>query len=216
LKGAEPPHHAQREIPVTIAISRTSSALVVAVAVAAGAIGASWGDGGFARRADAADMSAVEKLVAQNEITQQITLYTLLVDGDGINKPDPRTWADRLFTEDAVFETWGADGKLRVRQTGREEIYKGLVQNPALPPGVFGRHFNVATYFDELTPTTAKVRTVTTMLTGTQRMPTGCMKLGDEACGGRTIRATGFVYHDTFTKTADGWKKSYSVIRSDL
>lgn len=196
--------------------NRTSATKIVAAALLAGITGAWWGSGEFAAPADAADMSPVEKLVAQNEITQQITLYTLLVDGDGVNKPDPRMWADRLFTEDAVFETWGADGVLRVRQSGREEIYKSLLQTPALPPGVFGRHFNVATYFDELTPTTAKVRTVTTMLTGTQRKPTGCEKLGDEACGGRTIRATGFVYHDTFAKTADGWKKKHSVIRSDL
>lgn len=195
---------------------RSTTASLVATALIAGSIGAWWGNGDFARPADAADMSPVEKLVAQNEITQQITLYTLLVDGDGVTKPNPRVWADRLFTDDAVFETYGADGTLRARQSGREEIYKNLAQSPALPPGVFGRHFNVATYFDELTATTAKVRTVTTMLTGTQRKPTGCEKLGDEACGGRTIRATGFVYHDTFTKTADGWKKSYSVIRSDL
>ncbi|MCB2106276.1 MAG: nuclear transport factor 2 family protein [Rhodobacteraceae bacterium] len=185
-----------------------------ALAFAAIASVVAWQSG--ARRADAAEMSAVDQLVAQNAITQQITLYTLLVDGDGVNKPDPRTWADRLFTDDAVFEIYGANGKMRSRQSGREEIYQGLVNNPALPEGVFGRHFNVATYFDELTPSTAKVRTVTTMVTGTQSKPTGCEKLGDEGCGGRAIRVTGFVYHDTFTKTPEGWKKSYSIIHSDL
>ena len=65
-------------------------------------------------------------------------------------------------------------------------------------------------------PSTAKVRTITTVLTVTKRKPTGCANLGDEACGGRVIRATSFTYHDTFTKTADGWKKSRSTIRSDL
>ncbi len=78
------------------------------------------------------------------------------------------------------------------------------------------RHYNVATYFDEVTATTAKVRTTATMLSVTKRKPEGCAKVGDEACGGRAVRVTAFTYHDTFTKTPDGWKKSYSIIRSDL
>ncbi|MDX2224555.1 MAG: nuclear transport factor 2 family protein [Rhodospirillaceae bacterium] len=200
---------------MTFSHHRSIAAVVAAAAIVVAATGL-WRSGGAAPRAVAAEMSAVDRLVAQNEITQQITLYTLLVDGDGVNKPDPRAWADRLFTDNAVFEIYGASGKMRSRQSGREEIYQNLLKNPALPPGVFGRHFNVATYFDELTPTTAKVRTVTTMVTGTRSQPTGCEKLGDEACGGRAIRVTGFVYHDTFTRTPDGWKKSFSVIRSDL
>jgi len=187
-----------------------------AVAIVAGMIGAWWGNLAVTTPAVAAELSAVEKLVAENEINQQILLYTLLIDGDGVNKRDVRTWADKLFTEDAVFETYGADGQLRSRLNGREDIYQQTAKSPELPPGISGRHFNVATYFDEISSTTAKVRTVTTMLTVTRRQPTGCVNLGDPACGGQPIRVTSFTYHDTFTKTAGGWKKSRSVIRSDL
>jgi hypothetical protein len=192
------------------------AAIFAVIAIAAGASGAWWGNAAVTKPVLAAEMSAVEKLVAENEIKQQILLYTLLIDGDGLNKKDVRTWADKLFTEDAVFETYGADGQLRSRLNGREDIYRQTAKSPDLPPGISGRHFNVATYFDEISPTTAKVRTITTMLTVTQRQPTGCVNLGDPACGGQPIRVTSFTYHDTFTKTDGVWKKSRSVIRSDL
>lgn len=185
--------------------------------IAGGVIGAAMGSlSAAAPAAVSAGVSGMEKLVAENEINQQILLYTLLLDGDGINKRDVRTWADRLFTEDAVFETYAADGRLMGRQQGREEIFRQNVNAPALPAGLSARHFNVATYFDEVTPTTARVRTITSMLTVTKRGTGTCAAPGDEACGGRAVRVTSFTYHDVFTRTKDGWKKSHSVIRSDL
>lgn len=187
------------------------------VAVAAVAVGAWVAGAGSTQTADAAQLSPVEKLVAQSEIEQQIRLYTLLFDGDGVAKQDIRQWADRMFTEDAVFDTYGADGQLRSRLKGREDIFtKSGAAQPTPSPDIAVRHFNVATYFDEVTPTTAKVRTIATMLSVTKRKPEGCAKVGDEACGGRAVRVTAFTYHDTFAKTPDGWKKSYSIIRSDL
>ena len=192
------------------------TALVSAVAIFAGLAGVWLGSTRLSPPAVAAGLSPVEELVAKSEINQQITLYTLLLDGDGVAKRDVRTWANRLFTEDAVFETYGGDGKLRSRQSGREDIYQQNMKTAPFPPEISNRHFNVATYFDELTPTTAKVRTITTVLTVTRRQATGCVNLGDDGCGGKAIRVTSFTYHDTFTKTADGWKKSHSVIHSDI
>lgn len=201
---------------MTAAYNWGRAGTLAVIAIVAGIISIWWAGPAIVARAGAADMSPVEKLVAQTEINQQILLYTLLIDGDGVNKPDVRTWADKLFTEDAVFDTYGVDGKLRSRLNGREEIYRQTSKNPALPTGISGRHFNVATYFDEISATTAKVRTITTMLTVTQRQPSGCEKVGDPACGGQPIRVTSFTYHDTFAKTGGVWKKSHSVIRSDL
>ena len=50
--------------------------------VAAVAVAGAWVAGApFSKSADAAGMSPVEKLVAQNEIEQQIWLYAMLFDG---------------------------------------------------------------------------------------------------------------------------------------
>ena len=59
-----------------------------------------------------------------------------------------RTWADKLFTPDAVFISHYPDGTEQIRIEGREAIYKTFGRPGS--PEVAGRHFMVNTVFDEL------------------------------------------------------------------
>ncbi len=175
--------------------------------------------GGLTGRSHAAGaLSPIDKVVIENEINQQMTLYTLLLDGDGVNKADARAFADKLFTPNAKYPNYSWDGTLGIVRDGREGIYTRV--NAALgqeDPTVKDRHFNVGTYFDEVTPTTAKTRTVAMSLRINRNMlGPDCKKLGGEgACSGHLIRATTFTYFDEWQKTPEGWLLTNSALRSD-
>ncbi len=165
----------------------------------------------------AAGMSPIDRVVAESEINQQLALYTLLDDGDGLNKPDIRGLVDKLYVKDGSFDNYSWDGKLGFKRPGREVIYQRATEHAVPGDGpISDRHFNVATYFDELTPTAAKTRTVALVLKITRNMlGADCKKAGEDACGGRVVFASTFVYHDTWAKTAEGWQKTQSDLRSD-
>jgi hypothetical protein len=165
----------------------------------------------------AAPLSPLDELLIENQINQKLALYTLLADGDGIRKMDARAMADQIFTPDAVFENYSQDGKLGISRNGREVIYRMATEHamPANAP-IADRHYNVSTYFDVVTPTMAKTRTIAIVLNATKNMiGPDCAKSGEDACGGKLVHAYTFTYHDTWVKTADGWQKSHSVLRSD-
>lgn len=165
-----------------------------------------------------AQMSALDILVAKDQIREQLGQYTLLLDGDGLTR-DPNKWAEKLFTEDATFQSIGPDGQLlhgAKGLVGRAEIARTFgggpprARNGARPPAdparpqmVF-RHYPVDVVFDELTPTSAKTRTTTMIMTGPRNYVTP---------NPPTVNPALVVYHDTWQKTADGWKKSNSVLR---
>jgi hypothetical protein len=165
-----------------------------------------------------AQMSPLDILIAKDQIREQLGQYTLLLDGDGLTR-DPNKWAEKLFTEDATFQSIGPDGQLlhgAKGLVGRAEIARTFGGGPprtgtsARPPAdptrpqmVF-RHYPVDLVFDELTPTSAKTRTSTIIMTGPRNYVTP---------NPPTVNPALVVYHDTWQKTADGWKKSNSILR---
>jgi hypothetical protein len=66
------------------------------------------------------------------------------------------------------------------------------------------RHYPVNVVFDALAPDSAETRTTTVIITG---------RATYIAPSPPTVSPTLVVYHDTWRKTAEGWKKSKSVLR---
>jgi hypothetical protein len=103
-----------------------------------------------------AGMQALDVLVAKDRIRERLTQYTLLLDGDGVSRPDLRRWAQDLFVENATFQSFGTAGPLFAGLNGRSAIEAHFAKSL---PNLIRRHFFVNTAFDDLTPTTAKTRT---------------------------------------------------------
>jgi len=79
-----------------------------------------------------ARMSPLDILVAKDQIREQLGQYTLLLDGDGLTR-DSDKWAEKLFTEDATFQSIGPDGQLLHGPqglVGRAEIAKTFGGGP--------------------------------------------------------------------------------------
>jgi hypothetical protein len=174
----------------------------------------------FVGSAEAAGaISPLDRLVAEDQIRQQIALYGFYADGDGVNPKDLRKMADSLMTQDVVSELYRSGGGEPRRSVGRDAIAGKPPAADAPPPPVStvaGRHLLVGTYFDEVTPTTAKTRTITLHLDITKNMlGADCKKAGDDACGGRVIKAASWVYHISWIKTAAGWQISNTQLRLD-
>jgi hypothetical protein len=132
-------------------------------------------------------------------------------------KKDLRGLADKTFTKDDVYENFSWDGKPGNHVAGRDAFYDwtSKLSLPADDP-IAHRHFVLTSYFDELTPTTAKTRTTSFVLKVTRNMlGADCKKAGEEACGGRLTSAQTFTYHNSWTKTAAGWQMSHIVLRGD-
>ena len=158
-------------------------------------------------------LSPVEKLVIENDINQQIILYGLLADGDGTSGKDVRGLADKTLAPDVVTDVILPGGKVISHTTTSEAVVAStpaLVDRPSA-----GRHFMVATYFDEVTASTAKTRTTTLYIEAIKNTGPGCETRGPDACGGRVTHAVTLVYHDTWKKTASGWKKTQSALYRD-
>jgi len=134
----------------------------------------------------------------------------MLLDGDGVAR-DARTWADKLFTTDAVFISHYPDGTEQIRIEGREAIYKTFGR--AGSPEVAGRHFMVNTVFDELTSTTAKTRT--SALIQVSRRDQECARKKGILNGGAPVISAILVYHDTWVLDGSEWKKKLSILRRD-
>jgi len=162
-------------------------------------------------------MSPLDILVAKDEIREQFSRYTLLLDGDGLTK-DPNKWAEELFTPDATFQSIGPEGQLLHGPNGlqgRAEIAKTFgggprssnasrpPADPARPQMVF-RHYPINVVFDALAPDSAETRTTTIIMTGPRNYV---------APSPPTVSPALVVYHDTWRKTPEGWKKSKSVLR---
>jgi hypothetical protein len=162
-------------------------------------------------------MSPLDILVAKDEIREQFGRYTLLLDGDGLTK-DPNKWAEELFTADATFQSVGPDGQLLHGPDGlqgRAEIAKtfgggALRSNSSRSPADSGRpqmvfrHYPVNVVFDALAADSAQTRTTTIIMTGPRNYV---------APSPSTVSPALVVYHDTWRKTPEGWKKSKSVLR---
>lgn len=111
----------------------------------------------------------------------------------------------RLFTEDGVFEFIAADAsEPELSLASRAAIHAWVSRWYAdLDPAIQSRHQQSGTMFQTLTPERAESAT---MLLTTAQHP-------GEA--GPRLKMTG-VYHDTWRKTADGWKLSHRRLRYDV
>jgi hypothetical protein len=163
----------------------------------------------------ASAMSPVDRLIAEDAIRQQIVLYSLLADGDGEQPKNTRALADAILAPGFESEVFLPDGTQKGAPVGREEIRAHVA--PADPSNATaGRHFLVSTYFDEVTPATAKTRTTAVQFVITKSVKgADCQKPGAEGCGGQIVRSMTFVYHDTWAKTPKGWMKTHSILRGD-
>lgn len=159
--------------------------------------------------APAAALSPVDRLVAEDEIRQQIALYGYLADGDGKNPPDIRALADRILTPDSVTDVMKAAGHSRLHLEGRKAVVDSTPP-PAPDSPLVNRHNYISTYFDEITADSAKTRTtVVWFLLARQKQGVPCM---GENCTSQLRQVMTFVYHDIWRKTAEGWQKARSVI----
>lgn len=162
-------------------------------------------------------LSAIDKLVAKDEIRNDLALYALLADGDGINGKDTRTLADKLMAPDVVTEIYYPHSTAPVRILGREAV-AGPQVTPA-PPGPsasVSRHYLVETYFEDMTATTAK--TVTTAVhfdLSPNTIGKDCKLAGAGACGGVPSRVIMWIYHMNWIKNASGWQIIYNGLRMD-
>lgn len=110
----------------------------------------------------------------------------------------------QLFTEDGVFEFIAADASApELSLPSRADIHAWVTGWYAdLDPAIQSRHHQSGTVFETLTPDRAE--TVTLLLTTAQHP-------GEAA---PRVKMTG-VYHDTWRKTADGWKLAHRRLRYD-
>ncbi len=153
---------------------------------------------------------SIESALARESIREALANYSMLLDGDGVAR-DARTWADKLFTPDAVFISHYPDGTEQIRIEGREAIYKTFGRPGS--PEVAGRHFMVNTVFDELSPTTAKTRT--SALIQVSKRDQDCARKKGILNGGAPVISAILVYHDTWVRDGGEWKKKLSILRRD-
>lgn len=154
-------------------------------------------------------MSPIDVLVVERAITENWANYTLLDDGDGVTMRQ-ELWAPFTFTKDYKWLWYDSKG-----ETLGEVGYENFVREPE--PGVFQRpwkHLPITIKFDEITPTTAKTRTVVLFMAvpkATQpNTPDGAEGLSTAA----VPQAGMAVYHETWRKESDVWLKASTVVYS--
>jgi len=135
----------------------------------------------------------------QIQIKQKIGLYTFSWDE---GRPEEFT---SIFTDDAVFETWGPGKKwMLYRLTGLKKIIafrQGL--NKKLPPDGVIRHNLSETVFLEQTEKTAKTKVVYTF------------SLFNDLIQAHSSFIVSGTYNDDWVKTSKGWLIKNRVIIYD-
>lgn len=140
--------------------------------------------------------------VIREAISDQVANYALLIDGDGVNR-DPRAWADQLWTEDAIFQVYDAQGRSifgnDVGLRGREAIFAAFGR--ALPPGdhLRTRHLFLELRFDLVQRNLVRLRRVGYITYGR----------GDPMAKDSVdaMRPSAYVYHDEWVPGRDGvWR----------
>jgi hypothetical protein len=157
-------------------------------------------------------MSAVDVLAAQSAIENNWANYSLLLDGDGTSLRTEQ-WPGLSFTNDFTWDFYDANGKLtssidmaETREIGlKESAHEGVVHRP-------WKHLPIITKFDEVTPTTAKTRTVVVFLVVPKaNVPNRAD--GVEGLSTPAVPQAGMaVYHDSWRKEDGIWKKSSSAL----
>jgi SnoaL-like domain len=139
------------------------------------------------------------------EITQQQSLYGLLFNGDGPDGPNRVAWGQQIFTGDGPFLAYDSNLQLIPNQSFAhmsDEIASAVATEPTTWPDTSNpngsMHYMFAPVFRSITLNTA--------VTDTPSMSVNAVK-GTQKVNTITIR----VYHDTWVKTADGWRKTTST-----
>ncbi len=187
---------------------RTATALTLAIGFAAG--GAAFMASTPAPKA-AATMSILDQLEAKEEIRSQLMLYGLLAEGDGFHPRDTNALMEKIMAPDVISEQYFPDGSpVFPPRQGRDEN-KQYTQPPRDLSKIGEQHYTVGVYFDELTPTHAKTRSQQIFITVSKNTPDpDC----NNTCGGLVKHIQMNDYFDTWEKTAQGWQKVKTVIRS--
>ncbi len=178
-------------------ISHRRLGAIMAASLLAAFIAGSPRAGQAATQEAAASLSPIDRLIAESEIRNKIAKYGLLVDGDEENPRDFQAMG---------VEEFGPDVMVQGKKFTREQLVKQS-EAETFDPNLEGRHMLLSTYFDELTPTTAKTRTSAMYLIVTKKMQGApCSKAVPDACGGRVVYSSMWIYHHVWNKTPDGWR----------
>lgn len=139
------------------------------------------------------------------EITQQQSLYGLLFNGDGPDGPNRVLWGQQIFTGDGPFLAYDSALQLIPSQSFAhmsDEIASAVATQPTTWPNTSNpngsMHYMFAPVFRSITLNTA--------VTDTPSMSVNAVK-GTQTVNTITIR----VYHDTWVKTPEGWRKTTST-----
>lgn len=136
------------------------------------------------------------------DILQKIAEYSYAFDGK-----DAEGWAN-LFTEDGVWDCIIKEQEEPIDHlVGRDTIREWAVKRHSIIPDTYRSfHHQSGTSFDELTPDTARTRTMT-IITGHD------MSAGHDPAKPAQVSTTG-IYTDDWVKTSEGWlmKKRVLVI----
>lgn len=135
---------------------------------------------------------------AKLAILEQIARYSHTFDGCEVDA------FAAIFSEDGVIEIYAADAvEPELRLVGRAGIQTWVSEWCLnLEPGRRSRHHQTGTLFHALTDDSAET---STMLLST-------VQFGDEPQP--RVKLTG-VYHDRWTRSADGWLLVYRALRHD-
>jgi hypothetical protein len=157
-------------------------------------------------------MSAADVLLAESAIEGNWASYTLLLDGDGTALRTAE-WPELSFTDDFTWGFFDSNGK-QTGHIGMKEA-REIGEQEAGPPEVVHRpwkHLPIITKFDEITPSTAKTRTVVVFFV----VPKASVPQradGAEGLSTPAVPQAGMaVYHDTWRKEQGIWKKSSSAL----
>ena len=134
------------------------------------------------------------------DILQKIAEYSYTFDGK-----DAEGWAN-LFTEDGIWDSILKGQKTPTEHlVGRDSIREWAAnRHNTITDTYRSFHHQSGTIFDELTPNSARTRTML-ILTGQDMAP------ADPARGGAQVTITG-VYHDEWVKAAAGWLMAKRVL----
>jgi hypothetical protein len=154
-------------------------------------------------------MSPIDVLMVERAIKENWANYTLLDDGDGVALRQ-EYWAKFTFTKDYKWVWYDAAG-----HTIGEVGYENFVRQPL--PGVVQRpwkHLPITIKFDEITPTTARTRTVMLFM-AVPKATVSNRPDGAEGLSTPAVPQAGMaIYHENWRKESGIWLKASTIVYS--
>ena len=158
-------------------------------------------------------VTAAEKKLSYNQrieaakqaITEQDSLYGLLFNGNGPQGPRRDLWGRKIFTGEGPFLAYNSNNELIPSQSFthmKEEIADAVETQPSTWPDPTSSKGSMHYMF----PPTFKRINLKSAVTVTPSMSVSAAK-GSQVVNTITIR----VYHDVWTHTPQGWRKTKST-----